>query len=242
VATSKLIRSATRSGRATRERLRDDLEGLCRDAAVSQRMLALASDVPQSYISAILAGQARPTIETYSRLAAALGADFSARIYPNTGPAIRDRLSVPILEALLAGLDPRWRPTPEARVTRPGRGWIDLVLHEVREGLLVACEIQSRLTRIEQLIRWAGEKADSLPSWDGWPRSGPAPRISRLLVVRWTRSTRQAASDAARQLRLAYPAHPDDALAALFGSDQWPGPAMIWARPTGDSVRLAGVR
>jgi transcriptional regulator with XRE-family HTH domain len=234
--------AATRNARALRQRLREDLERLCQDAAVSQRALALASGVPQSYLSEILNGTARPTIETYALLSAALGADLNARIYPNTGPAIRDRLSVPILEALLADLHPRWRAFPEVRVIRPGRGWVDVALYEEREGLIVAGEIQSTMNRIEQLVRWSGEKADSLPSWDGWSRLAAEPSVSRLLIVRATRSNRRAAQEARRQLRLAYPAHPDDALEALTGTASWPGAALVWARTEGPRVRFFGGR
>jgi len=218
------------------------MERLCEDAGLSQRALAAASGVPQSYLSNILAGRARPSLETYAQIAAALGADLSTRLYPNTGPAIRDRHSVPILEQLLASLHPRWRPCTEVRVTRPVRGWIDAVLEEERERVVVATEIQSTLHRIEQLIRWSSEKADSLPSWDRWPAEPIAPAISRLLIVRWTRSTRDAAREAARQLRIAYPAHPDDALAALAGLEPWPGPALIWARAIGGEIRFVGGR
>ncbi len=48
-------------------------------------------------------------------------------------------------------------------------------------------------------------------------------RVTRLLVVRWTRANRDAASDARRQLREAYPADPRDALDALTGTAAWPG-------------------
>ncbi|HEU4671992.1 MAG TPA: helix-turn-helix transcriptional regulator, partial [Candidatus Limnocylindrales bacterium] len=102
MATPRIALIAARSGRNVRERLRQDIENLCRDSAVSQRSLASASGVPQSFVSAILAGTARPSLETYARLAAALGADLNAHVYPNTGPAIRDRLSVPILESMLS--------------------------------------------------------------------------------------------------------------------------------------------
>ncbi|HET7027842.1 MAG TPA: helix-turn-helix transcriptional regulator [Candidatus Limnocylindrales bacterium] len=234
--------TATRNARAIRQRLREDLERLCQGAGISQRALALASGVPQSYLSEIFSGSARPTVETYGRLSSALGADLSARIYPNTGPAIRDRRSVPILEVLLADLHPRWRAFPEVRVVRPGRGWIDVALYEEREAVIVAGEIESTMNRIEQLVRWSGEKADSLPSWEGWSRLPAAPSVSRFLVLRWTRSTRRAAREADRQLRLAYPAHPADALAALRGSTAWPGAAIIWARAEGTKVRLVGTR
>jgi len=242
MASRHLILAATRNERAAHDRLREDLDRLCRDSGVSQRQLATASGVPQSYVSEVLAGRAHPSLETYARLAAALGADLGARIYPNTGPAIRDRLSVPIVEALLHELHPRWRAYSEVRVTRPGRGWIDALLHEERESVAVAAEIESTLRRIEQTVRWAGEKADSLPSWEGWARLPAAPRVSRLLVVRWTRATREIAAGAQQQLRLAYPAHPDDALASLVGSAPWPGAAILWARLDGSHVRFVGVR
>ena len=77
-------------------------------------------------------------------------------------------------------------------------------------------------------MRWQAAKAESLPSWEGWDRLGEEPAISRLLVVRRTRATRAVASDFAVQLRTAYPAHPDDALAALTGTAPWPGSAMVW--------------
>lgn len=114
-------------------------------------------------------------------------------------------------------------------MTRPSRGWIDVAFHEPRERVIVASEIQGALLRIEQLIRWSAAKADSLPSWGGWTRLGDQPAISRLLVVRRTRATRQVAREFQHQLRTAYPAHPDDAIAALTGTAAWPGPALVWA-------------
>ena len=169
-----------------------------------------------------------------------MGADLATRAYPNTGPAIRDRHSVPILEALLANLHGRWTPFTEVAVRRPSRGWIDAALHD-GASLLLATEIQSTLHRIEQLVRWSGEKAASLPSWDGWLHLGE-PAVSQLLVVRWTRATRDAAAAAANQLRVAYPGHPDDALEALTGTASWPGPSIVWAREERGSVRLVGRR
>ena len=42
-------------------------------------------------------------------IAAALGCDLSVRLFPGTGPRIRDRIQVAMSEALLASLHPRWR-------------------------------------------------------------------------------------------------------------------------------------
>ena len=172
-----------------------------------------------------------PSGPAFTRTAAfpfALGADLTTRLYANTGPAIRDRHAAPMLELLLAAAHPRFARYTEVGVLRPSRGWIDALLHDPRERLAIASELQSELRRLEQLVRWQAAKAESLPSWEGWSQLGDEPRISRLLVVRRTRATRQVAAEFARQLRVAYPAHPDDALAALTGTAPWPGPALVW--------------
>jgi transcriptional regulator with XRE-family HTH domain len=230
--------AAERAAVRVRQRLLEDLERLCSDAWISRTALAAAAGVPPSFVGRIFAGQARPSIETYARLTEALGADLNARIYPNTGPAIRDRHQARILEAILAIVAPRWHRLTEVAVRRPARGWIDLVLCDRREGMAVASEIESTLNRIEQLVRWATEKAESLPSATEWTTIGDGLAISRLLVVRWTRANRSAVDDARRQLRVAYPAHPDDALEALTGAVAWPGPALVWARETDGVYRL----
>jgi len=216
-------------------RLRDD-------AGIPVHQLAAAAGLSDGYVARIVAGTERPTLEAYGRLAAVLGADLSVRLYPNTGPAIRDRHQAPILEGLLRECHPRWRPFTEIAVQRPSRGWIDVGFHEARERVVVATEIQGALPRLEQLIRWSAAKADSLPSWDGWTHLGEPPEISRLLVVRRTRATRQIAAEFAAQLRVAYPAHPDDALASLRGTAPWPGAAMVWAVIETGSARLVGGR
>jgi transcriptional regulator with XRE-family HTH domain len=221
-----------------RDRLAEDLRRLCGDAGVAQPALSRVSGVSQGYISEILAGSARPSIETYARLAAAVGADLSMRLYPNTGPAIHDRHQARILEGLLARIHPRWRPTTEVAVRQPARGWVDLVLAEPRERIVVATEIESGLRRLEQMIRWSREKADSLPSWPAWAELGREATISQLLIVRRTRANRDVARSFAGQLAIAYPAHPDDAIAALTGTARWPGAALVWVQLERDGIRL----
>jgi hypothetical protein len=194
-------------------------------------------------VSRIEAGTLAPTLETYVRLAAALGADFAAKPYPNTGPPIHDRHQTPMADLLLGVLHPRWQPAPEVAVRKPARGWIDLALADRTSPTVVATELESLLRRIEQLVRWSMAKADSLPSakeWGTWARDGP-PEVSRLLVVRWTRANRDAAGAARRLLREAYPADPREALDALTGTGRWPGPAMLWARIDRDRGELMAV-
>jgi transcriptional regulator with XRE-family HTH domain len=228
-------RVAERSARVFRE----DVDSLRRDAGISVPALAAAAGVDTAYLYRILAGEGAPSDRTRARLAVALGADLSLRLYPNTGPLVRDHIQARMAELLLRECDVRYRPFTEVRVLRPSRGWIDLVLHDRSAMLAVASELQSELRRLEQLIRWSAEKADSLPSWSGWNALGATPQISRLLVVRRTRTTRAVAADFAAQLRVAYPAHPDDALAALTtASAHWPGPAMLWVEVTAARTRF----
>ena len=219
----------------------EDLERALADAGISARALARSSGVDPGFLARILAGAARPSLDTYARLCVPLGLDLATRFYPTTGPLIRDRHQARMLEALLDSLHPRWRSFTEVAVRRPSRGWIDAALLDARAALLVASELQSDLNRIEQLIRWSAEKAASLPSWDGWTALGE-PATSRLLVVRRTRASRRVVAETARQLRVAYPAHPDDALAALVDDAPWPGPAMLWARVEARGTLLAGGR
>jgi transcriptional regulator with XRE-family HTH domain len=208
--------------------LADDIERLRADAGISVAALARAAGVDRGYLHRILAGSEHPSHETYARLAVALGADLSSRLYPSTGPLVRDRHQARMLEALCAAVHPRWRVQTEVAVRRPSRGWIDAVLHDPRESVVVAAELQSELRRLEQLVRWSSEKAASLPSWDGWARLDGEPRTSQLLVVRRTRTTRAIVAEFAQQLRVAFPGHHDDALAALTGTAPWPGAALVW--------------
>jgi transcriptional regulator with XRE-family HTH domain len=241
--TSRVQIEGGRRGVAVARTLAEDLHRLREDAGVSQRALARASGIDQSVISRAEAGLEVPGIETYARLAAALGADLSARLYPNTGPAIRDRHQARIVEALVQGLHHRWRVWPEVGVRQPVRGWIDAVLVDADPPLAVATEVESSLSRLEQTIRWSTAKADALDSSRAWPFgvSGKAPAVDRLLVVRATRATRDLAAAFAGTLQAAYPADPWQALASLRGATHWPGPTLLWAleRRGGNVVLIA---
>jgi hypothetical protein len=239
---SSLQRAADRRTAATRQDLVEQLRRQVVDAGVPIRVIASAAGLSTPYTARILAWTERPTLEAYGRLAAVLGADLSVRLYPGTGPAVHDRHQAPILEHLLAARHPRWDPYTEVAVRSPSRGWIDLALHEPRERLLVAAEIQEGLRRLEQLVRWSEAKAAALPSWAGWVRLGQSPDVSRLLVVRRTRATRAVAAEFERQLRIAYPAHPDDAIASLTGTSPWPGAALVWVVEGAGRVRFAAGR
>lgn len=211
------------------------------DAGLSRLRLARTAGIDDTYLGRIEDGHAHPSTETLARIGIVLGADLFVRLYPDTGPTIRDRLSAPMLEHILEARHPRWGPYTEVVVREPARGRIDLVLHEPRERLAVAHELQSELRRLEQLIGWQAAKADSLPSWSGWVHLGN-PSVSQVLIVRRTRATRQVAAAFARQLRVAYPAHPDDALESLAGTSPWPGSALLWMTVEAGRARFASGR
>ena len=219
-----------------------ELTRLREDAGLSRRAVALAAGVDPAFYGRVEDGREHPSNETLVRLGLVLGGDVRVHLYPNSGPLIRDRHQARMLEALLDQVHPRWQAYTEVAVRRPSRGWVDAVLHEPRGQVAVATELQSDLRRLEQLIRWSAEKAASLPSWDGWAHLAEAPSIHRLLIVRRTRATRETAATFARQLRVAHPAHRDDALAAITGTAVWPGPAMIWCSVGSRATRFVGGR
>jgi transcriptional regulator with XRE-family HTH domain len=206
-----------------------DVRRLREDAGVRRSELARAAGLDPSYVTEIEDGVARPSFETCVRLSLALGADLSSRLYPTTGPAIRDRHQAAIVEATLRALHPRWKAFTEVAVQRPSRGWIDMGLYDHAANLFVATEIQSDLRRLEQLIRWSEAKAAALPSWDGWVHLGDQPLVSRLLIVRNTRTNRTVAHDHRQLLRTAFPADGELALDAIRRHDAWPGAAILWA-------------
>jgi DNA-binding XRE family transcriptional regulator len=239
--TTRLQAGADRRSAAVRRALAEDLQRMREDAGLTRATVGRIAGVHPSAVGRIEDGSIKPSLETVMRLAVAIGADLHARVYPGTGPAVRDRHQVRIAELLGSEVHPRWAKAAEVAVRRPARGFIDVVLRDPLEPVIVATELESDLRRIEQLLRWSQEKAASLPSADAWPTwSVTSPSdVSRLLVVRHTRANRAAAAAARRQLRDAFPADPEDALAALRGTARWPGAALVWARLDAEHPRLS---
>ncbi len=217
----------------TRRAIGKAVQSLRQDAALTRAALANAAGIDPSFEGRIETGARAPSVATLAALATVLGADLSIRLYPTTGPRIRDHLQAAMVEVLLRGLHPRWLAMPEMPVTRPARGVIDLVLAERASTLLVATEVHSEVRRLEQQVRWHREKEMSLissPAWRAAARRGE-PTTSRMLVLRSTRALRELAGTYEATLRAAYPARTRDMVDALHGAGaRWPGPGILWIR------------
>ena len=164
-------RPRTVSGRrATRLRalLAAQIIELRTDAGISLRRLGDAAGVDAGYLQQVEAGLREPSISVLAAVAEALGADLSVRLYPNTGPRVRDHIQARIVEELLRIAHPRWRRMTEVPVYRPARGRIDACCMTVersgrRDRGPLAGAASRAAARAGQRI-----KAESLPSADFW--------------------------------------------------------------------------
>jgi len=222
-----------RRAATVRRSIGNQIVTLREDANASQRRLSSEAGIDQGHLSRIERGLVEPSLEVLESIASALGATVSVRLQPTTGPRIRDHLQARMVEALLQEAHPSWHRLVEVTVHRPARGTIDLVLSRVGSPV-VATECHSELRRLEQQLRWAMDKAESLPSAAAWTflaaETDPGP-ASRLLVLRSTRAMRDLANSFEQTLRAAYPAGTTEAVRALREPNvSWPGAAIIWTR------------
>ena len=232
----------TSTGRACREMriaIGAEVRRMRVDAGHSQRRLAQSAGIDHGHLSLIERGLREPSLAVLIAIANALCGTVSVRLYPGTGPRLRDPIQARITEAFVRMLDPRWTRMVEVPVYRPARGVIDIVTHDQAAGVVVATEVQSELRRLEQQIRWSHEKADSLPSADFWRFVAAEPQIGRLLVLRSTRTNRQLAERFSETLAVDFPASSIDAYQALTTPDSaWPGSAILWASVEGDAAKI----
>jgi len=208
---------------------------------VTQTALAHAAQLSQAQVSRIEAGLESPSLGALAALSVAMGARLIVRLEPIAGPPIRDHIQARMIEALLRALHSRWKPFLEVPVHRPVRGVIDLVLHDVDAGVVVAIEAQSQIRRLEQQLRWANAKADSLVHGSELPLVGPdgeEPAVSRIILLRNTAATRDIARSVPATPQASYPALSADAFAALTAASPWPGSAIVWVTVEGRGARL----
>lgn len=155
------LRELKRRRQALRDRVGTQIHDLRVEAGITQASLAAAVDIDPTHLSRIEHGLTQPSLDVLVGLAAALGGDLSVRLFPGTGPRIKDRLQAPMIEALIRELHPRWTAMPEAAVPKV-RGFIDLALSLHDRSAGVACEAQSELPSIDTIVRRAIEKAGAL--------------------------------------------------------------------------------
>lgn len=221
--------------------LADELRRVVESEGVSLRAIARTVGVDSSQLSRVLRGREGISHEALVAVATALGHDVSLRLFESSGPRIRDRLQVRMIEALLRITHRRWLPRLEVGVYRPVRGVIDLVLQDRATGGLIAAEAHSQLRSVELQLRRAGEKADALPSAAGYPWSPEpiVPRIGRLLLLRSTSATHELVRTLPATFRAAYPDATEAAVDALrTGSRTWPGSAIAWVYIDGAATRV----
>ncbi len=221
-----------------RRALGSELRRLRLDAGLPLWRVATAAGVSRSHLCEIELATAEPSLQVLVGLSDALGVDLSVRLYPTTGPRIRDDVQARIVEELLRLAHPAWRRLVEVPVYRPARGIIDVVLQDPRTSLVVAVEVHSQIRRLEQQLGWAALKAESLPSAEFWRVTEGTPGIGRLLVLRSTRATRELAIGFHETLRTRYPARAGAIHAALVSDAPWPGSGLLWADVDADQVRI----
>lgn len=235
-------REDERRRRARTRQIRASIGGefrrLREDSGLTQAALARSIGISPGHLCGIEQGSSEASTTVLVGIADVLGADLSLRAYPNTGPRIHDRIQSQIVEHIVRMSRPRWRSFVEVPVTRPARGYIDIVLSDQPDPLFVATEVSSEIRRLEQHFRWAQDKASSLPSAPLWSNAPSGAEVSRLLVLRSTRNTRDLAQRFPRTFEALYPARARDVFAAVCGDGSWPGPGLLWARVEGDVVTL----
>ena len=228
--------AADRAAGAARHAAGSDLRRIREDAGLTRAAVARVAGIDASWLADAEEGRGAASIQTLTRMAIALGADLGVRVFPNTGPRIRDRFQGPMIEALLRLTSPSYERFPEVPVRRPVRGVIDLVLASIEIGRIISIEAHSDIRRLEQQIRWAAEKTDALPSATIWPAitiPGSPATVFRVLLLRSTSRTRAMAREFEATLTAAYPADPTEALDALVDlARPWPGHAILWADVT----------
>lgn len=225
---TRVGRDAARDAQRIRRALGDELRRLRQDSGLSLSELARAALVSKAHLSDIENARREASLTILCRTSSVLGASLGVRLFAGTGPLMRDHIQVAMISALLRELHPRWQATPEVAVHQPVRGVIDLVMDSAHatdraSSPLVACEAQSELRRLEQQLRWAKAKAEALG--EARQRS-----VSRLLLLRLTRATRQLAAEHAELLSISWPARCADVYSALTQGTDWPGDGLLWCR------------
>lgn len=112
MADTLLARLAQSRRRDLRRSVGAQLQALREDRGLSQREVCAAVGVDRSVLSRAEAGDANLTLDALAAIATALGAEPSLRLYGASGPRVRDRVQLRLVEALVRELHPRWQVRP----------------------------------------------------------------------------------------------------------------------------------
>jgi transcriptional regulator with XRE-family HTH domain len=236
---TSLQRSIVDRQRAVRRAIGRELQRARLEAGLSLRRVGREAAVDASHIRRAELGEAALSQDALVAVSAVIGHDVSLRLYPSSGPRVRDHVQVRMLESLLRTLHPRWQAHLEVAVYRPVHGVIDVVLVDAEAGEVVSGESHSQLHAIDAQVRWATQKTDALPSARGWPWIGESePRRTRLLLLRDNGANRTLVREATALFAAAYPASSAAAFRSLSDRAPWPGSAIVWVHLDGVATRL----
>lgn len=215
------IYQGDREMRWTLRRFGDDFRELRTRHGVTQAAVARAVGVNRSVICKLEQGQEGVSIHVRARASACLGADFRIQLYPERAPLLFDAAHARMVERLLARRHRSWRATVEAPVPGPGRRSVDVQLE--RSGQVVLVEVETRVRRLEEVIRALHAKRAAVAS-----SAGGRP-VHVVLAVPPTRHHQTLMRTNVETLRVAFPV-PSTALSASLSSSAgaWPGDGLLW--------------
>ncbi len=214
------IYDGDRELRRTARRFGEDFRQLRLRANATQAAVGDAVGVDRSVITRIERGDTNVSAAIRSRACALLGADFRLQLYPERAAMLVDEAQARIVERLLRLRDQRWRPTVEAPVPGPWRRSVDVRLDHGLDVVLM--EIESRVLRLEQLVRELHGKRDAVAAAE------PARRVHVVLVLPPTHHHRDLVREHSEVVRAAFPVPPGPLRDALERGEPWPGDGILW--------------
>jgi transcriptional regulator with XRE-family HTH domain len=116
VGNSNLERSIVVRQRACRQAVGRELQRARLEAGLSIRRVGREAGVDPSHIRRVELGVSALSEDALVAVSAVVGHDVSVRLYPSSGPRVRDHVQVRMLETLLRALQPRWRARLEVPV------------------------------------------------------------------------------------------------------------------------------
>lgn len=120
---TELRRTINDRHRALTRSIGQELRRVRLEGDLSLRAVGCAAGVDPSHLARAEAGEHELSPAALVAAATALGHDVSIRLFPSTGPRVRDHIQTRMIEALLDILDPRWNARLEvARLPPRSRG------------------------------------------------------------------------------------------------------------------------